>query len=210
MLAAWRLGAVFEAPAFVAGLDDVAVVREAVQQGRSHFGISENARPFAKGEIGCDDERGAFVEPADEVEEELAAGLGEGEIAEFVENDEVHAGEIIGDAALASGARLGFEPVDEINGGEEASAIAGADATSGDGDRQVSLARAGSAYKHAVALLGDEAAAGEGADKRLVDRRVLEYEVVDVLGERQLGDAQLVLDRARLLLGDLRFQEVAD
>ena len=64
-----RSGAVLEAPAFVAGLDDVAVVREAVQQGRSHFGISENARPFAKGEIGGDDERGAFVEPADKVEE---------------------------------------------------------------------------------------------------------------------------------------------
>ena len=78
ILAAWRLGAVFEAPAFVAGFDDVAVMREAIQQGRGHFGISENARPFAKGEIGGDDERGAFVEPADEVEEQLAAGLGEG------------------------------------------------------------------------------------------------------------------------------------
>ncbi len=35
-------------------------------------------------------------------------------------------------------------------------------------------------------------------------------EVVDVLGERQLGDGDLVLDRARLLLGDLGRQQVAD
>ena len=65
------------------------------------------------------------------------------------------------------------------------------------------LARAGSADQDDVALLGDEAAAGEIAHQSLVDRRVLEGEVVDVLGQRQLGDGQLILDRARLLLRDL-------
>jgi hypothetical protein len=39
------------------------------------------------------------------MEQQLPVGLGEGQIAEFVENDEVHAGEIVGDAALAAGAR---------------------------------------------------------------------------------------------------------
>jgi hypothetical protein len=33
----------------------------------------------------------------------LAAGLGEREIAEFVEDDDVEASEIVGDASLASG-----------------------------------------------------------------------------------------------------------
>jgi hypothetical protein len=37
-------------------------------------------------------------------------------------------------------------------------------------------------------LLGDESAAGEIVDERLIDRRALELEVVEVLGERQLGD----------------------
>ena len=115
-----RSGAVLEAPALVAGLDDVAVMGEAVEQRGGHLGIAEDARPFAEGEIGGDDDRGALVEPADQVEQQLAAGLGEGQIAEFVEDDEVEAREIIGDAALASGARLGLEPVDEIDGGEEA------------------------------------------------------------------------------------------
>ena len=96
------------------------MVRQAVQQGRRHFGIPEYARPFAESEIGGDEDRGSLVEPADEVEEQLAAGLSEGEIAEFVEDDEVHAGQIVGDASLATGARFGFETVDEINGGEEA------------------------------------------------------------------------------------------
>ena len=43
-----------------------------------------------------------------------------------------------------------------------------------------------------------------------VDRRVLEGEVLDILGQRQLGDGELVFDRARLLLGDLGLQEIAD
>ena len=141
----WRSGAVFEAPAFVAGLDDVAVMGEAVEQRGGHLGIAEDARPFAEGEIGRDDDRGALVEPADQVEQQLAAGLGEGQIAEFVEDDEVEAGEIVGEPSLAAGATFGLEPVDEIDGVEEAAARAGADAASRDGDGQMRLAGAGSA-----------------------------------------------------------------
>jgi len=62
------------------------------------------------------------------------------------------------------------------------------------------LAGSGSADQDDVALLGEEAAAGEIANEGLVDRRVFEDEVVGVLGERQPGDRHLVLDRARLLL----------
>ena len=109
-----------EAPAFVAGLDDIAVVGEAVEERRRHLRVAEHARPFAEGEIGRDDDRRAFVEPADQMEQELAAGLGEGKVAELVEDDEVEAGQIIGEAALPSGARLRLEPVDEIDGREEA------------------------------------------------------------------------------------------
>ena len=56
------------------------------------------------------------------MEEKLPAGLGKGQIAELVEDDGVLAGEIVGDAALATGARLGLEPIDEIDGGEKAAA----------------------------------------------------------------------------------------
>jgi hypothetical protein len=46
--------------------------------------------------------------------------------------------------------------------------------------------------------------------ERLVDRRALELEVGEVLGERQLGDGELVLDRARLLLVDLGVEQITD
>src|ERR1700691_4266511 len=134
------------------------------------------------------------------MEQQLPAGLGEREIAEFVEDDEVEAGQGVGDASLAAGSTFGLELIDEIDGGEEAPARSGADAASRDGDGQMRLAGAGSADQDDIALLSDEAAAGEITHQRLVDRRVLESDVVDVLGERQLGDGELVFDRARLLL----------
>ena len=74
----------------------------------------------------------------------------------------------------------------------------------------MSLAGPGSPDQHDVTLLADESAAGEVANEGLVDRRVLEGEVVEVLGERQLGGRDLILDRPRLLLRDLGAQEVAD
>ena len=57
-----------------------------------HLGVAEDGRPFAEGKVGRDDNRGALVEAADQVEQKLAARLREGQIPEFVEDDEVHAG----------------------------------------------------------------------------------------------------------------------
>jgi hypothetical protein len=111
------------------------------------------------------------------VEQQLPAGLGEGEISEFVEDDEVEAREIIGEPSLAASAAFGLELIDEIDGGEEATARSGADAASRDGDCQMRLARACSADQDEVALLGDEAPARKIAHQRLIDRRVLEDEV---------------------------------
>ncbi len=116
------LAAVLEAPALVAGLDDVAVVSEAVEQRGRHLRIAKHARPFAEGQIGGDDDRSSLVKPADEMEQQLPAGLSERQIAEFVEDHEVHAREIIGEPSLAAGAGFGLELVDEIDGGEEAPA----------------------------------------------------------------------------------------
>ena len=72
------------------------------------------------------------------------------------------------------------------------------------------LARAGAADQDRVALLSDEGAAGEIAHQVLVDRRVFERKVVDILGERQLGDGELVSDRTRLLLRYLGLEQIAD
>jgi hypothetical protein len=72
-----------ETPAFVTRLDDLAVMCQAVEQGRSHLGIAEHARPFTEVEVGGDDDRGALVEAADNVEQELPACLSKGQVAQF-------------------------------------------------------------------------------------------------------------------------------
>src|SRR3954453_18995936 len=91
------LFAVLEAPAVVAGLDDVAVVREPVEQGGGHLAVAEDSRPFGEGEVRRDDDRGPLIEAADQVEQQLAAALSEGQIAEFVEDQEIDARYPVGD-----------------------------------------------------------------------------------------------------------------
>lgn len=199
-----------EPPAVVAGLDNVAVMGQSVEQRGGHLGVAEHARPFAEGEIGRHDDGGALIEPADEVEEERATGLGEGQIAEFIQHDEVHPGQMLGEPSLPSVAGLGLEAIDEVDYVEEAAAGTGSDAASGDGNGQVGLACAGAANQHDVALLGDEAAASEIINESLINRRAVELEIGDVLGKRQLGNGQLVLDRTGLLLVDLGVEQVAD
>src|SRR5215211_1851954 len=95
------------------------------------------------------------------MEQELTTGLSERQIAEFIEDDEVHAGQVVGEAALATSTGLGLEAIDEIDHVVEPAAGATADAASGDGNGKVRFAGAGPADQDGVALLGDESAAGE-------------------------------------------------
>ena len=83
-------GPVFEPPAVVAYLDDVAVVGDAVEKRSGHLSVVEDALPFAEGEIDRDDHRGLFVELADQVKEHLAAGTGERAIGQFIEHNEIN------------------------------------------------------------------------------------------------------------------------
>ncbi len=110
---------------------------------------------------------------------------------------------MIGEPTFSSVAILSLEPIDEIDHVVEPTASAGTDAASRDRDGKMCLAGAGTADQHGIALLSDEATSGKVVDERLIDRGALELEAVEVLGERQLRDGELVLDRARLLLADL-------
>ena len=120
-----RLGAVLEAPAGVAGLDDVAVVGQPIEHGGCHFGVAEHLRPIGEGEIGGDEQRRVLVELADQVEQQLAAGLAERQIAEFVDDDEIVAQQLLGQPTAATGGLLLLELIDQIDQVEEASPGAG-------------------------------------------------------------------------------------
>src|SRR6266481_3785922 len=148
--------AAFEAPAVIAGLDDVAMVGQAIEQRGRHLCVAEHAGPFAEREIGGDDDRRALVEPADEMEQQLATGLGERQVAELIEDDEVHPGQMLGDTTLSSVAGLDLQAVDEVDHVVETPAGSGSDAASGDGYGQMGFAGAGTADQNGIALLGDE------------------------------------------------------
>ena len=126
--------AAFESPAVVTGFDDVAVVGQPIEQCGGHLGVAEHTGPFAEGEIGGDDDGSALVEPTDEVEQKLSAGLGEGQISEFVQHDEVHPGQMFGKPALTSVTGLDLKAIDEVDNVVEATAGAGTYAASGDCD----------------------------------------------------------------------------
>jgi hypothetical protein len=105
----------------------------------------------------------------------------------------LRADQIIGEPSLPAGAGFALHSIDEIDDGVKAAARTTADARSRNGDRQMRFAGAGSADQYDIALFGKEGAACQIADRRFVDRRVGEVEVVDVFGQRQLGNRQLIL-----------------
>src|SRR3954464_11340875 len=110
------------------------------------------------------------------MKEQLPPGLSEGQVAEFVENDEVDAREILGEPPLPAGAGFALQPIDEVNDGVEAAPGAAADATPRNRDRQMRLAGAGSADQHCIALFSQKGTARQIADQRLIDRRAGEVE----------------------------------
>ena len=76
------------------------------------------------------------------MEEELPAGLCEGQVAELVEDDEVAADELLCGAALAPGAELGLEVVDQVDDVVAAATGTLANAGARDGDGEMGLAGA--------------------------------------------------------------------
>jgi len=90
--------------------------------------------PIGEGEIGGDQQRGVFVELADQVEQQLAARLAERQIAEFVDDDEIVAQQLLGQSAATTGGFLLLQLIDEIDQIEEASSGAGANDRRGYGD----------------------------------------------------------------------------
>ena len=97
--AAFVLGeSVVEAPGFGAGVDDVGSVGEPVNDRLGEAGVGEDFRPFAEGEVGGHDQAAAFVAFGEDLEDELGGAVGQGEVAEFVEDDEFGAGVAADDA----------------------------------------------------------------------------------------------------------------
>jgi hypothetical protein len=110
---------------------------------------------FAGHQIGCelkaisrwlDQQRAVVSLVASDLRREglRQTGRREGQMAKFVEHKEVHTGEIVGEPALAPGADLVFEPVDEVDDDVETAEGPAANARSRGGHGEMRPAGAGS------------------------------------------------------------------
>ena len=133
------------------------MVGQPVEQGCGHLGVAEHAGPLGKRQIGGDDHRSTLVEAADQVEQHLPARTREGQVAQLVQDHEVRARQLRGQAPRLAGPRLGLELIDQNNRVEEARPRrALTHAVRPDGDGQVRLARARAPDQHRVAAFGEE------------------------------------------------------
>src|SRR5271154_4223803 len=116
--------AVFEAEAVVSGFEDVAAVGKTIEQRGRHLRVAEHGGPLAEAEVRRDDDAGALVELAQQMEEQGPAGGAERQVAKLVEDDEIGVDEPRRDLAGFALKLLLFESVDEFDGGEEPYALA--------------------------------------------------------------------------------------
>ena len=116
---------------------------EPVEQRGCHFGVAEHGSPFAETQIGRDDDAGAFVELAQQMEEQCAAGGAERQVAKLVQDDEIGVGKPPRNLAGLPLALFLFEGVDEFDGGEAPDTLAVMfDGLDADRRGEVRLARA--------------------------------------------------------------------
>jgi hypothetical protein len=78
-----------QAEALAIGLEDMDPMGETIQQGPSQSFIAQHLGPVFKGQIGGHDQAGAFVSPADDLEEEFGTGLGKGHVSKLIENQQM-------------------------------------------------------------------------------------------------------------------------
>src|SRR5271167_2529274 len=185
--------AVLETEAVVSGFENVAAVGETVQQRGCHLGVAEHGGPLSEAEIGCDDDAGALVELAQQMEEQGPAGGAERQVAKLVEDDEIGVGEPRRDLAGFALKLLLFESVDEFDGGEEPDALAVMlDGLDADRRGEMRLPRAGAADQDDVMGVFQEVASVELAQQRLVDLAAGEVEASKIAIVREASGLELV------------------
>jgi hypothetical protein len=74
-----------ESVAVGAGLDDVAVEGEPVDDGCAEPGVGEGVGPGAEGFVGGDRDRGSFLAFGEDLEEQFGAAPVQAEVAQLVE-----------------------------------------------------------------------------------------------------------------------------
>jgi hypothetical protein len=95
------------------------------------------------------------------VEEKLTSGLGKGQVAKFIEDDEIHPGQVVGHPALPTGPGLGLKLVDQTDDVEESAPGIRPGCRRGDGNGEMGFTGACTTDEDDIALVAEEVAAGQ-------------------------------------------------
>jgi hypothetical protein len=87
-----------EAVTFAGGLDEGGPVGEPVEGGAGEAFVAEHLGPVFKAEVSGEDDALPFVGIGNHVEEQFGAGLAGGDVAEFVEDEQVEPAELVPEA----------------------------------------------------------------------------------------------------------------
>jgi hypothetical protein len=109
-----------------------------VDQAVNHCGgdgvVAEDFSPAAEGFVGCDDDAGSFVAGGDELEEQVRCFGFEGQVADFVDDqqrDPAQAFEFVGEPAGVVGCGEAGDPVGSGGELDAVSGVAGLDRQAG-------------------------------------------------------------------------------
>ena len=161
-----------------------------------------------EGQVGSHDHGSFFGSFGDDLEEQFGGHLSQGDIAQFIDNDQFHAGPPFQHARETLVA-LGFdELVDECRRGGEANSFPLA--ACGDGQARCEMGFPSAGFTDQKYWLGalEIAAFGQGADARCRDvRRLREIELLQRLHPRQMCILKAQFDGAPFTILDLALEQ---
>ena len=91
-----------EAVAFAGHFHNRGPMGEAVEGGGGEAFVAEDFGPVLESEVGGEDDTGPFVGMGDHIEQQFRPGLAGGDIAEFVEDEQVESAELVAEAKQVS------------------------------------------------------------------------------------------------------------
>jgi len=176
--------ALLEAEAVAVHLQDVDMVGEAVEQSAGEPLRAEDLGPFGEGQIAGDHGGATFIALTEHLEEQFGAGLGERHEAEFIDDEQLVAGDLLLEAEQLLLIVCFDQLADQSRGSSEADAVSALTGSQAEGECDMGLAGAGVAKQQDVLLAQQELAAGQFQDHRLVERgHSEEVEAVEALGD---------------------------
>src|SRR3546814_4897129 len=165
----------------VCSSDLIAGGGDAVEQRLGHLGIAEDGGPLAEREVRGEDDAGALIKLADEVEQQLPSRACERQISKLVEHDQVEPRQLRRQGPALADPGLLFKACHQIDGVEVAGASASSHDIGCDRDGKVGLPRPRAADKHDIAPGWQDGAIMKGPDHLLIDRIAVEAEPLQIL-----------------------------